>query len=39
VVVWGVARGFPRKYINAASAVLTVGTFTDTISTAVPAVL
>jgi hypothetical protein len=39
VVVWGVARGFPRKHLNQASGVLNVGAFTDTISTAVPAVL
>lgn len=33
---WGVQRGFPRKHMLMASAALTVGTFSDTISTALP---
>jgi hypothetical protein len=33
LTLWGVARGFPRKYRMAASSVLTVGTFTDPIPT------
>jgi hypothetical protein len=36
VVYWGVARGFPRKYRLQATAVLTVGTFTDTIPVGPP---
>lgn len=30
VTVWGVMRGFPRRFVLQASAVLTVGTFVDT---------
>ncbi|MDE2103355.1 MAG: hypothetical protein KGL39_39305, partial [Patescibacteria group bacterium] len=30
VTIWGVARGFPRRFRLQASAVLTVGTFVDT---------
>lgn len=33
---WAVARGFPRKQLLQANAVLTVGTFVDTIATTVP---
>lgn len=36
VTYWAVARGFPRKYRLQASAVLTVGTFTDTIAVGPP---
>lgn len=36
ITMWGVARGFPRKKLLQASAVLTVGTFTDTIAVGVP---
>lgn len=36
LVYWGVRRGFPRKHMLQSSAVLTVGTFTDTIATGVP---
>lgn len=36
LTVWGVQRGFPRRYRISASAVLTVGTFTDTIPTTDP---
>lgn len=36
ITYWGVKRGFPRKHRLQASAVLTVGTFVDTISNAVP---
>lgn len=39
VTIWGVARGFPRKHMQAASAVLNVGTLTETFDTALPAVL
>jgi hypothetical protein len=35
-IVWGVGRGFPRKKMLQASASITVGTFTDSISTALP---
>jgi hypothetical protein len=35
-IVWGVARGFPRKRLLQSSATLSVGTFADSISTAVP---
>ena len=38
-VTWGVARGFPRKHQNQSSAILNVGTLTETFSTAVPAIL
>jgi hypothetical protein len=33
LTIWGVARGFPRKYRFAASSVLTVGSFSDPIPT------
>lgn len=33
ITFWGVARGFPRKYRQSSSAVLTVGTFSDPIPT------
>lgn len=33
---WGVQRGFPRKFIKQASAVLSVGSFSDAISTSIP---
>lgn len=33
---WGVQRGFPRKLLKQASAVLSVGSFSDAISTALP---
>lgn len=36
VTYWGVARGFPRKFMQQASACLTVGTFTDQIPVGVP---
>ena len=36
LAVWGVARGFPRKSVKTASAVLTVGTYTDTTVSSVP---
>lgn len=36
LVHWGVARGFPRKHVLQSSAVLTVGSFTESISTTVP---
>lgn len=36
ITYWGVARGFPRKYRLQATAVLTVGTFTDTIAVGSP---
>jgi hypothetical protein len=39
IVVWGVARGFPRKHQQAASSVLTVGTLTETYDPTLPAVL
>jgi len=38
-VTWAVARGMPRKHINAASAVLTIGAPTETFDTTVPAPL
>jgi len=38
-VTWGVARGFPRKHMNQSSAILNVGTLTETFSTAVPSIL
>lgn len=38
-VTWGVARGAPRKHMNQASSVLTVGTLSETYDTSVPAVL
>jgi hypothetical protein len=38
-ITWGVARGFPRKHMNQSSAILNVGTLTETFSTAVPAIL
>ncbi len=37
VVCWGVRRGFPRKHSNASSAVLSVGTLTETYDTSLPA--
>jgi hypothetical protein len=37
LVHWGVGRGFPRRHYRQASAVLNVGSFSDTISTALPA--
>jgi hypothetical protein len=39
MVAWGVARGFPRKHMNAASAVLSIGSPSETYDTAVPTVL
>lgn len=36
VVYWGVARGFPRKHLLQANAVLTVGTYGDLISVGEP---
>lgn len=39
IVTWAVARGAPRKHMNQASAVLTVGSLTETYDTSVPAVL
>lgn len=36
VQMWGVARGFPRKFRLQASAVLTVGNFSDSIPTTAP---
>lgn len=36
LTAWGVARGWPRKPLLQASAVLSVGSFSDAISTAVP---
>lgn len=36
VTYWGVKRGFPRKHVLQSTAVLTVGTFVDTITNAVP---
>ena len=33
---WAVQRGFPRKHMQAANAVITAGTYTDAISTALP---
>jgi hypothetical protein len=36
ITYWGVGRGFPRKYELQATAVLTVGTFEDTIPVGVP---
>jgi hypothetical protein len=38
-VTWGVARGAPRKHLNQASAVLTVGTLTETFDATLPTVL
>ena len=39
LVTWAVARGAPRKHMNQASAVLTVGTLSETYDASVPAVL
>lgn len=36
VVCWGVKRGFPRKHLNASSAVLSVGTLSETYDTSLP---
>lgn len=36
ITYWGVARGFPRKHLKQASAVLTVGTFSDGIAVGPP---
>lgn len=36
IVYWGVARGFPRKHLLQASAVLTVGTYGDVIAVGEP---
>jgi hypothetical protein len=36
IVYWGVARGFPRKHLLQASACLTVGSYADAVSTALP---
>lgn len=36
ITVWSVARGWPRKWRRAATAVMTVGTFTDAITVGVP---
>jgi hypothetical protein len=36
ITAWGVARGFPRKYLLQANAVLTVGTITDPIAITEP---
>lgn len=38
-VTWAVARGFPRKHQNAASAVLSIGSPSETFDTSLPAVL
>lgn len=38
-VTWGVARGAPRKHMNQASAVLTVGALTETYDVSVPSPL
>jgi hypothetical protein len=38
-ITWGVARGMPRKHQNQSSAILNVGTLTETFNTAVPAIL
>jgi hypothetical protein len=39
IITWAVARGAPRKHMNQASAVLSVGTLTETFSSDVPAIL
>jgi hypothetical protein len=39
IVTWAVARGAPRKFQNASSAVLTVGTLTETYDASVPSPL
>lgn len=39
IVTWGVARGMPRKHMNQASAVLFIGSPSETFSTDPPAVL
>lgn len=36
VTFWGVQRGFPRKFMKQASAVISVGSFSDAISTSIP---
>lgn len=36
ITYWGVARGFPRKYRLQSTAVLTVGTFADTVAVGPP---
>jgi hypothetical protein len=36
IVYWGAECGFPRKHLPAVNAALTVGTFADSISTALP---
>jgi hypothetical protein len=36
IVHWGVGRSFPRKHVLQSSAVLSVGSFSDIVSTAVP---
>jgi hypothetical protein len=36
ITQWAVARGFPRKFVRAATAVLTVGTFSDPIPVGEP---
>jgi hypothetical protein len=36
LVTWGVGRGMPRRKMQPCSAALTVGTFSDTVSTALP---
>lgn len=36
IQMWGVARGFPRKFRRQATAVLTVGTFSDSIDPTAP---
>jgi hypothetical protein len=38
-VTWGVKRGFPRKHMNQASAVLSIGSPSETFDTSVPAVI
>lgn len=39
LTAWGVARGFPRKHMNAASAVLSIGSPSETYDTSPPSVL
>jgi hypothetical protein len=39
IVTWGVARGFPRKHRNEASAVLSIGSPSETYDTSVPSPL
>lgn len=39
IVYWGVRRGFPRKFRQQSSAVISVGAFSDTIPTTLPAIV